>query len=134
MHGSARPRFVPPPYQDSSESGRLILRDGSTAHVRRAGPEDRESLARFFRDLSAESRYRRFLSASTPGPDLIARLVANADPTSALTLVVTRVAGSGPAIVATGSYVARDAKTAEVALAVADAFRAKGLGTLVLER
>jgi hypothetical protein len=33
MHTPARPRFVPPPYQDSAESGRLILRDGTTAHV-----------------------------------------------------------------------------------------------------
>ena len=37
-------------------------------------------------------------------------------------------------IVATGSYSARDARTAEIALAVADAFRGKGLGTLLLER
>ena len=81
MRGPIRPRFVPPPYQDS-ESGRLVLRDGSTAHVRRARPEDREEFVRFFGDLSAESRYRRFLSVSTPEPDLIARLAAAADPSS----------------------------------------------------
>ena len=134
MPSSVRPRFLPLPSQDSVESGRLILRDGSTAHVRRARLEDRETLLRFFSELSAESRYRRFLSTSTAGADLIGRLAADTDPTSAMTLVVTRVCDGEPRIIATGSYLARDAKTAEVALAVADDFRGKGLGTLLLER
>jgi acetyl coenzyme A synthetase (ADP forming)-like protein len=134
MPASVHPRFIPPPCQDSAESGRLILRDGSTAHLRRARPEDHETLVRFINELSAESRYRRFLSASTPDADSIARLIAAPDPASGLTLVVTRVREGEPRIVATGSYLARDAKTAEVALAVADAFRGKGLGTLLLER
>src|SRR6187399_324829 len=118
MLASVRPRFVPAPCQDSTDSGRLILRDGSTAHIRRAHPEDREALARFFTDLSAESLYRRFQSASTPKADLIARFAADLNPKSAVTLAVTRFCGGGPRIVATGSYLARDAKTAEVALAV----------------
>ena len=134
MHAPVRPRFVPPPAQDSDESGRLTLRDGTAAHLRPARPEDREALARFFRELSPESLYRRYLSASPPGPELIARLAAGSDPHSASTLVVTRVSEGEPRIVATGSYMARDAESAEVALAVADAFRGKGLGTLLLER
>jgi acetyl coenzyme A synthetase (ADP forming)-like protein len=134
MRAPVRPRFVPQPCQESDEAGRLILRDGSTAHVRPATPEDRDALVRFFRDLSAESRYRRFLSASMPEPELIARLVSENDPRAALTLVVTRVTAGEPRIVATGSYLDRDAGAAEVALAVADGFRGKGLGTLLLER
>jgi acetyl coenzyme A synthetase (ADP forming)-like protein len=102
--------------------------------MRPATAEDRDALVRFFRGLSAESRYRRFLSASMPGPDLIARLASERDPHAALTLVVTRVTAGEPRIVATGSYTARDTESAEVALAVADAFRGKGLGTLLLER
>ncbi|MCI0705210.1 MAG: GNAT family N-acetyltransferase, partial [Planctomycetia bacterium] len=127
MHAPVRPRFISPPCQDSAETGRLLLRDGSTAHIRRAGPADAPALAAFFRNLSAESRYRRFLSASPPRSDWIVELVSRSDPRSALTLVVTRVCGGESRIIATGSYVARDAGTAEVALAVADAFRAKGL-------
>jgi acetyl coenzyme A synthetase (ADP forming)-like protein len=134
MRAPVRPRFVPQPCQESDESGRLILRDGTTAHLYTATPEDRDALVRFFRDLSAESRYRRFLSASMPGPELIARLASERDPRAALTLVVTRVIGGEPRIVATGSYAARDAQTAEVAVAVADTYRGKGLGTLLLER
>jgi acetyl coenzyme A synthetase (ADP forming)-like protein len=134
MHAAVRPRFVPPPGQESDESGRLILRDGTTAHVRPATHGDRDALTRFFRDLSAESRYRRFLSASMPAPDLIARLTSECDHRAALTLVVTRLTSGEPRIVATGSYLAQDAETAEVALAVADESRGKGLGTLLLER
>lgn len=58
MHDTVRSRFVPQPEQDTETSGRLTLRDGSTAQIRPAAPDDREALVRFFRDLSAESRYR----------------------------------------------------------------------------
>ncbi len=33
-----RTLFLPPTYQDSAESGRLILRDGSTTFIRLAEP------------------------------------------------------------------------------------------------
>lgn len=134
MAGTTRPRFVPVPAQDSEECGRLILRDGTAANLRPARPGDLDALTRFFRDLSAESRYRRFMSASMPGPDLITRLAGEPDPHAALTLVVTRGTEADARVIATGSYIARDAQTAEVALAVADAFQGKGLGPLLLER
>jgi acetate---CoA ligase (ADP-forming) len=134
MPNSVRPRFVSPPYQDSAETGRLILRDGSTAYVRPAGPEDQPALEDFFRRLSPESRQLRFLSTSPPGRELIGVLCSGHDAHCALTLLVTRAHDGHPRVVATGSYLAKDAKTAEVALAVDDAFRAKGIGTLLLER
>ena len=46
-----------------------------------------------------------------------------------------REAGGKPRVIATGSYLPAERKhTAEVAMAVDDAFRGKGLGTLLLER
>lgn len=134
MSGNLRQRFVPPPYQESADLGRVILRDGATARIRPAIPGDRQALTDFFLNLSEVSRYRRFQSASMPGPDIIARLAAENDPSSAFTLVVTHNADGQSRIVATGSYLARDARTAEVALAVSDAFHGRGLGTLLLER
>lgn len=134
MPGTLKPRYVPPPPQQSDDAGQLTLRDGTVAQLRPARPSDIEALTRFYHELSAESRYRRFLTASMPGPDLIARFAAEISPSSAVTLVVTRAGAEGERIVATGSYLARDAKTAEVAMAVADAFHGKGLGTLLLER
>jgi acetyl coenzyme A synthetase (ADP forming)-like protein len=129
-----RPRFVPPPYQDSAESGRLILRDGTTASVRLATRHDQEALAAFFQRLSPESLRRRFFSAAQPRPELVASLCDSSDPRSALTLLVTRSTDGQPRIIATASYLAKDEKTAEVAFAVDDVYHGKGLGTLLLER
>ena len=134
MPASIRPRFVPSPYQDSAESGRLILRDGTTAEIHQAGTDDQDAVAGFFNHLSVDSRQRRFLSASPPGPELTRRLIAGGDPRSGLTLVATRIHEGRVRVIAVGSYLARNPKTAEVAFAVAEAFRGKGLGTLLLER
>jgi acetyl coenzyme A synthetase (ADP forming)-like protein len=129
-----RPLYVPPPYQDAAESGRLILRDGTTATIRLAQPEDREALRAFFQRLSPESRQLRFFSLTTPSSELISRFCDSSDPRSQLTLLVTRTFGAATRIVAVGSYGARTDRTAEIALAVEDAFQGKGLGTLLLER
>ena len=52
----------------------------------------------------------------------------------AVTLIVSRVVEGTSRIIATGSYVARDETSAEVAFAVDDEFQGKGLGGLLLER
>src|SRR5262245_34096989 len=102
MKTPVHPRYVPPPYQDAADSGRLILRDGTTAEVRLARPEDREALRAFFERLSPESRRRRFFSASLPRPELLATLCDDSDPRSALTLLVTRTQDGESRLVATG--------------------------------
>ena len=53
---------------------RLVLRDGSTAGVRRASPSDRDAMRRFFDELSPNSRRLRFLGSAAASDDLIARL------------------------------------------------------------
>jgi acetyl coenzyme A synthetase (ADP forming)-like protein len=134
MTAHVRPRYVPPPYQDSAEAGRLILRDGSTAQVRLTRLEDRDALQTFFERLSAESRRKRFFSAAPPRPELTATLCDSSDPSAGLTLVALRTVEEESRIIAAGSYLAKDPRTAEVAFAVDDAFHGKGLGTLLLER
>jgi acetyl coenzyme A synthetase (ADP forming)-like protein len=134
MQTAIHPRFIPPPYQDAAESGRLILRDGSTADLRLARPADADALRDFFARLSPESRRRRFFSLALPRPELIDSLCDCSNPRTCLTLLVTRTHQAGTRIIATGSYLAQDDKTAEVAFAVEDAFQGKGLGSLLLER
>jgi acetyl coenzyme A synthetase (ADP forming)-like protein len=129
-----RPLYLPPPYQDSAEAGRLILRDGSTATVRVAQAADAEALRAFFGRLSPESRYRRFFSVVPPDEEFVAALCDNADPSKRLTLVVLRTVGGAPQIIATASYLLQRDRTAEVAFAVEDPFQGRGLGTLLLER
>jgi len=134
MPTPVHPRYLPPPYQDTAECGRLILRDGSTAQIRPARQEDCDALRDFFERLSPESRRQRFFTASIPRSDLLATLCDDSNPHSAYTLMVIRTEEGAPRIVATGSYLAKNNSTAEVAFAVEDTMQGKGLGTLLLER
>jgi acetyl coenzyme A synthetase (ADP forming)-like protein len=134
MSTTIRPRFMPPPYQDSAESGRLILRDGTTASVRLARREDAESLRAFFQRLSDESRWHRFFTASVPRPELVASLCDSSRPQDSLTLLVIQTLDGSPQVIATGSYMTMEPGKVEVAFAVDDKYHGKGLGTLLLER
>jgi acetyl coenzyme A synthetase (ADP forming)-like protein len=134
MRTLIHPRYVPPPCQDAAESGRLILRDGTSAEIRLAGPKDFDALGAFFERLSPESRRRRFFAMVTPRPEWIASMCDDSHPRSVLTLLALRTGEAGAYVIATGSYFAKDERTAEVAFAVDDAFHGKGLGTLLLER
>ncbi len=49
---SVRSRYLPLPYQDSPDAGRLILRDGTTAAIHIAHPSDRSAMTKFFVSLS----------------------------------------------------------------------------------
>jgi len=131
---AVRPIFLPAPYQDSAQEGRLILRDGSTATIRLSRAEDRPALQYFFTHLSPQSRRLRFFSETKPGMDVIDKLCGVSDPKKQITLVVTRMAGHEVRVIATGSCIAHSEKTAEFAVAVDDAFQGKGLGALILER
>jgi acetyl coenzyme A synthetase (ADP forming)-like protein len=131
---SIHPLYLPAPYQDSVDSGRLILRDGSTAILRPARESDAPAMADFFARLSPESRRHRFFSSSGPQPDLIRNFCDSHDPSKRLTLVVTRGTHDQEVVVAVGSYLERNYPTAEVAMAVDDRFHGQGLGSHLLER
>lgn len=129
-----RPLYIPPLKSDRIESGSLILRDGSTASIRPAEPADGGRMQDFIARLSPESKRHRFFAEGLPPADQIAALCDSSRPASQLTLVVTRGGPEDEWIIAAGSYWAKDRETAEVAMAVNDAFHGKGLGTLLLER
>jgi acetyl coenzyme A synthetase (ADP forming)-like protein len=134
MIASVRPRDASPCYNEEADADSLTLRDGSRVQIRVAGPEDEEALSDFFGRLSPESRRRRFITVSLPRPELISSLCDRSDARSGLTLLATRPPRGEPYIIAAGSYLAKSGTTAEVALAVEDAFQGKGLGTLLLEQ
>ena len=134
MSTQVRPVYLPPVYQDRPDSGRLILRDGTTATIHVAHPEDLAELRHFFTSLSLESRLHRFFSPSPPRDELLAAMCDPSNPKDQLTLVVERTIDGHPRIVAAASYTAIDPQSAEVAFAVDDSFQGKGLGSLLLER
>src|SRR3954451_2819874 len=129
-----RPLVPSPPAVDDPSAPRLVLRDGSVATVRRSKPADRETMRRFFHELSPESRRRRFFTAGEPTDALIDRLCDSADATRNVTLVALRHTAGDSRVIAAGSSLADGEAVAEAAFAVDDRFHGKGLATELLER
>ncbi len=107
----------------------VVLRDGSTVHVRPVKPEDEPALLEFYRSLSLEARTFRFFSPAV-NLEAAARRDCDVDYVNSFTLIAT--AGPEQKVVGVASYFRVDTDRAEVGLAVADAYRGRGLGTILL--
>lgn len=107
----------------------VVLRDGSTVHVRPVRADDEDALAAFFARLSTDSLALRFFSAG-PSKRFAARLATSIDYGRRFGLVATL----GPAgdVVGHGMYVEADPATVEVAFVLADEMQGRGLGTVLL--
>lgn len=116
---------------DADLSCDIVLRDGTTVHIRPAIDADVPELERFFQQLSPASRYQRFLGPITPSRASIAGMIPS-DDTDGLCLV----AESHGLITAVAAFYTRHhaADRAEVAFAVSDALQGRGIGTRMLER
>ena len=104
----------------------VVLRDGSTVHLRLTGPGDLEGIAAFLRGLSPEASWFRFLG-SGPDAERAARLLVD----RGVGLVAT--AGVDGHVVAHACFVPEPTgERAELAFAVADAWQEQGIATLML--
>ena len=107
----------------------VVLRDGSTVHLRDALPDDRAELRRFLDGLSIEARRLRFFTAA-PDLESAARWAAGATERSAVSVVAT--AGDPGRIVAHAGFEPLDNGVAEIAFEVAESLRGRGLATLLM--
>jgi acetate---CoA ligase (ADP-forming) len=110
----------------------VVVRDGSTVCIRRAGGGDAAALLRFFESLSPQSLYFRFHGRPALTEARIRDLLGVEGGHEAVTLV----AECNERIVAFASYHTKEhaPRRAEVAFAVADSVQGHGIGTRLLEQ
>lgn len=111
----------------------VVLRDGSTAHLRPIDPADADALQRFHMGQSEQSTYLRFFA---PMERLSARDLqrfTTVDHVDRVALVVIRRAGDIDEIIGVGRFDRVGADEAEVAFNIADATQGRGVGSVLLE-
>ncbi|MFD7023974.1 GNAT family N-acetyltransferase [Promicromonospora sukumoe] len=120
----------------------VVLRDGSTTHVRPIRPEDADALQRFQMAQSERSTYLRFFAALQRIPDRLLTQLVTVDHVRRVALVAVRPGAdddgaSREDIVGVTRYDVTDdepgRRTAEVAFNIADALQGQGLGSVLLE-
>jgi acetyl coenzyme A synthetase (ADP forming)-like protein len=117
---------APPPARAPCEAD-IVLRDGSTVHVRPTTPADEPHLRAFLASLSDQSRWFRFFSA---GVNLDWAAHSAADPGDGVSLLALR--GPEGAVIGHGTYLVGPPGRAEVAFAIADAWHGHGIATVLL--
>ena len=110
-------------------SADVVLRDGSTVHLRPIRPDDDGRLLDLLHRMSADALYYRFLSVPKIDREK-AREMARVDEGRQRVLVAEY---AGTIVATAGYYFGGHADRAEVAFAVADNWRGRGLGTRMLE-
>jgi acetyl coenzyme A synthetase (ADP forming)-like protein len=128
-----RPGATAPAATDAAVD--VILRDGATLRLRAHRQDDANALASFFSGLSERSFYLRFHGIRHVDRHLVEHFIEPDWSNRGVLVAVSTAAAGAEQIVAVAEYARlRDASTAEVAFAVADAHRGRGLGTRLLEQ
>jgi acyl-CoA synthetase (NDP forming)/GNAT superfamily N-acetyltransferase len=113
-----------------ASAAHALLADGTTVELRPPRPEDHEQVLGLYESMSAENLRLRFFGASRQaGQQATDRFCAPPRPGHHALAVFLGGQVVGVAEYETGA----DPATAEVALAVADGFHHRGVGTLLLE-
>ena len=113
---------------------RLI--DGSRITIRPTLPQDLELQREFFRSLSTEGRYRRFMVPLNELPEVVAQRFISIDYRSHVALLAEVFDDGREIMIGEARYVVdeRDPSTCEFALAVADDWQGRGIGRVLLAR
>jgi acetyl coenzyme A synthetase (ADP forming)-like protein len=117
----------------------VLLRDGSSLHVRAIAPDDKERLRDHFHRLGPESVRQRFFGMKKELTPEDLRYFTELDFEEHVGLVGTHTGPGGEQFVVVGRYFRLDPADdgiarAEFALAVADEWQGRGAGTVMLEQ
>lgn len=107
----------------------VVLRDGSTVHVRLMRQSDEPGLVKLFQSLSEEARCQRFFC---PIKDSALEAEAHREANLQDTFSLLAVHGVEEEVVGHAFYAALNQTRAEVAFTIADEFRGRGLATILL--
>jgi acetyltransferase len=99
-------------------------------------PRDAGLQRDFFRGLSAESRYCRFMAVVVHAPEALIERLIPVDHLRHLALLAVVVEEGRAVMIGEARYVVdfKDAATCEFAIAVADAWQSRGIGGALLDR
>jgi len=125
-----------PYFFDADYSETATLRDGTEVTLRLVRAADAELLRRGFRELSRQSRYRRFHAAKNALSEAEVRYLTDLDAVDHCAIAALG-ASDGSEIglgVARFVRIREEPKVAEAAVTVIDAAQNKGLGSLLLAR
>jgi acetyltransferase len=112
------------------------LTDGTRVMLRPVLPQDADLQRAFFRSLSAQSRYSRFMTRLEELPESLAERFTCIDYRSHLALLAEVFDGRCGTMIGEARYVAddRDSTACEFAIAVADAWQGSCIAGALLER
>jgi acetyltransferase len=104
--------------------------------VRQLLPTDMETQRAFFRSLSREARFWRFMGPKDELSEALLKYLSSADGENHVALIAETMVGGCRVMIAEARYVidAADPSVAEFALAVADDWQGRGLATDLLCR
>ena len=105
----------------------VVLRDGSTVHVRHTVADDVEAVATFLDGLSPDARWFRFLGGGTSTLRAARWLIGHG-----VGLIATAGVDGREIVAHVCCVPERNGERAELAFAVADAWQGRGIGTLML--
>lgn len=126
------------PYPEEWEAD-VVLRDGSTTHLRPIRPDDADALQRFQMAQSERSTYFRFFAALERLPERMLHQFVTVDHVRRAAIVAVRPARRADGtegledVLGVARYDVVEDGTAEVAFNVADAMQGRGLGSVLLE-
>jgi GNAT superfamily N-acetyltransferase len=110
------------------------LRDGSSVEIRPLGPDDKAGLAAGFERLSELSRYRRFMSPTSRLTSEQLAYLTEVDHRDHEALVAIDPSGRHGLAIARYVRSEENPREAEAAVAVADDWQRRGLGTILLRQ
>lgn len=110
------------------------LADGSTITLRPIRAEDAGQVHAFLDELSAESRYMRFLKCVSAPSDKLVHFLTDVDYDRHMALVCTTRRADRDVVIGEARYVANpDGKSCELGIVVADAWHKSGVAGLLME-